>query len=195
MDGAPHDFVLYHQESDLVRLLNFKHRTFNSTDTLYFIHFFRQFYKQHESLEDAFLINLETPFQMEQSLRHFHDFFCDSEFFPDRTRKHIATPARKSSCKRLNMFLRWMVRSDTRGVDFGIWKRISPADLICPCDVHVDRIGRLLGLIKTPKTNWQTAIELTNSLRLLDETDPAKYDFALFGLGIEGFGTPKNIFN
>lgn len=193
MDGAPYDFVVNHQDSDLERFLSFKHRTFNSTDTLYFLHFFQQFYRQHDSLEEAFLKNLTTPFSMEQSLRHFHDYFCDDEFFPDRTRKHIATPARKSSCKRLNMFLRWMVRKDDQGVDFGIWNQIQPRDLICPCDVHVERIGRLLGLIKNPKTNWQMAVELTESLKLLDAEDPAKYDFALFGLGIEGFGTPKQL--
>lgn len=195
MDNAPYDFIKNHKENDLKRFLSFKHRTFNSTDTLYFLYFFQQYYQQYDSLEDAFLLSQDqdSTFEAGQSLSRFHDYFCSLEYFPERTRKHIATPARKSGCKRLNMFLRWMVRKDENGVDFGIWNRISPAKLICPCDVHVDRIGRLLGLIKSPKTNWQTAVELTESLSLLDPADPAKYDFALFGLGIEGFGTPQNL--
>ena len=188
MDGAPHDFVLNHQESDLKRFLAFKHRTFNATDTLYFLHFFRDFYQKNESLENAFLVrSQETQPTTEQSLMAFHDLFCGLEYFPARTRKHIATPARKSTCKRLNMFLRWMVRQDDRGVDFGIWHRISPAQLVMPCDVHVDRVARHLGLIQRTQTDWQTAVELTVALRELDTNDPVKYDFALFGLGIEGF--------
>jgi uncharacterized protein (TIGR02757 family) len=191
MDNAPHDFILNHQEHDLKRFLSFKHRTFNATDTLYFLDFFQNFYKEHDSLEYAFSKFIkETDTTIESGLIGFHDLFCDSENFPLRTRKHIATPMRKSSCKRLNMFLRWMVRKDDRGVDFGIWNNIKPSQLVCPCDVHVDRVARLLGLIKRPVTDWQTATELTASLRLLDPDDPAKYDFALFGLGTEGFATP-----
>ncbi len=190
MDHAPYDFILHHQESDLKRFLNFKHRTFNATDTLYFIHFFQQHYLQYDSLEDAFLIGQETGAQtVESGLIGFQRVFTDSEYFPDRTRKHIASPLRKSSCKRLNMFLRWMVRQDEQGVDFGLWKRIRPHQLVCPCDVHVDRVGRLLGLIKRPVTDWQTALELTASLREFSPDDPVKYDFALFGLGIEGFAS------
>ena len=191
MDHAPYDFVLNHQDQDLKRFLNFKHRTFNATDTLYFLHFFQNFYKERDSLEYAFsdYVN-ETDTTIENGLIGFHDLFSNSENFPLRTRKHIATPLRKSSCKRLNMFLRWMVRKDDRGVDFGIWNNLKPSQLVCPCDVHVDRVARLLGLIKRPVTDWQTATELTASLRLLAPNDPAKYDFALFGLGIEGFATP-----
>ncbi|HEV7348116.1 TIGR02757 family protein [Telluribacter sp.] len=188
MDGAPYDFIVNHQESDLKRFLHFKHRTFNATDTLYFLHFFRDFYREHDSLEEAFLRGMNVGDQtVEGALRGFHDLFCSLEDFSARTRKHIATPARKSSCKRLNMFLRWMVRQDNRGVDFGLWRRIQPGQLVCPCDVHVDRVARHLGLITRPQTDWQTATELTASLRQLDPHDPVKYDFALFGLGIEGY--------
>jgi len=194
MDNAPHDFVLNHQESDLKQFLNFKHRTFNATDTLYFLHFFQDYYRQHDSLEHAFSSHLSKgDVTIEKGLIGFHDFFSNSENFPARTRKHIATPLRKSSCKRLNMFLRWMVRKDDKGVDFGIWNQVKPAQLVCPCDVHVDRVARLLGLIKRPVTDWQTAMELTASLRSLSPTDPARYDFALFGLGIEGFASPAII--
>ena len=194
MDNAPHDFVLNHQESDLKQFLNFKHRTFNATDTLYFLHFFQDYYRQHDSLEHAFSSHLSKgDVTIEKGLIGFHDLFSNSENFPSRTRKHIATPLRKSSCKRLNMFLRWMVRKDDKGVDFGIWNEVKPAQLVCPCDVHVDRVARLLGLIKRPVTDWQTAMELTASLRSLSPTDPARYDFALFGLGIEGFASPAII--
>ena len=188
MDHAPYDFIKNHEESDLKRFLHFKHRTFNPTDALYFIHFFRDFFAGNDSLEEAFVPPVEVPtLTIEPNLIAFHDRFCGMDSFPERTRKHIATPRRKSSCKRLNMFLRWMVRSDNRGVDFGIWKKITPAQLVCPCDVHVDRVARKLGLIVRPGTDWQTALQLTENLRLLDASDPVKYDFALFGLGIEGF--------
>lgn len=186
MDNAPHDFLLNHEESDLKSFLNFKHRTFNDIDTLYFIHFLSWFYQTHESLEDAFLIGQTGKVDsMESMLTQFHKFFFSLENAPNRTKKHIATPVRKAACKRINMYLRWMVRSDERGVDFGLWKKISPAQLICPCDLHVDRVGRKLGLITRKQTDWQTALELTEKLREFDPTDPVKYDFALFGLGIE----------
>lgn len=187
MDGAPFDFIKNHTDGDLKRFANFKHRTFNLTDTLYFLHFFKEYYQTHPSLEDAFVeVLLPESLNVELALKHFHDQFFKEESAPDRTRKHVATPARGSSCKRLNMFLRWMVRRDDAGVDFGLWQRISPAQLVCPCDVHVDRVARALGLIQRPQTNWQTAVELTEALKTLDPTDPAKYDFALFGLGVEG---------
>ncbi|WP_229203383.1 TIGR02757 family protein [Dyadobacter jejuensis] len=190
MDHAPYDFILHHQENDLKPFLDFKHRTFNATDTLYFIDFLRRHYQRFDSLEDAFLVGMNRESaNVESALIGFQEVFTDSPFFPARTRKHIASPQRKSSCKRLNMFLRWMVRKDDRGVDFGIWDRILPAQLVCPCDVHVDRVGRVLGLIQRPVTDWQTALELTESLKELCPEDPVKYDFALFGLGIEGFAS------
>lgn len=186
MDNAPHDFILNHSEEDLKPFLNFKHRTFNDIDTLYFLAFFKWHYQNHDSLEDAFSIGWkDEPDIMGKLLANFHDYFFQLEDAPQRTRKHIATPKRKSACKRINMFLRWMVRSDDNGVDFGIWKTIKPNQLICPCDLHVDRVGRKLGLITRKQTDWQTALELTEKLRGFDSEDPVKYDFALFGLGVE----------
>lgn len=186
MDNSPYDFVLNHQEKDLKALLDFKHRTFNTTDTLYFIEFFKHFYTKYNSLEQAFTSGMnQTDTTVEKGLIHFHQLFFELPNAPERTRKHIATPARKSACKRLNMFLRWMVRNDNQGVDFGIWNEISPSQLVCPCDLHVDRVARKLGLITRKQTDWQTALELTDNLRQFDAKDPTKYDFALFGLGIE----------
>ena len=193
MDGAPHDFIMNHQETDLKPFLNFKHRTFNDVDTLYFISFFRQHYANHASLEEAFLPvyqDLEkTPSAtykgVEDNLVAFRSYFFSLPYFPMRTRKHVSSPQQGSTCKRLNMFLRWMVRKDQAGVDFGIWNRIKPADLVCPCDLHVDRVARKLNLITRKQTDWQTALELTERLKAFDPLDPVKYDFALFGLGIE----------
>jgi len=186
MDGAPHDFIMNHQDTDLKRLLNFKHRTFNTTDTLYFIHFFKHHYSNFDSLEDAFLpFDYQNQKNIEQHLNYFRAYFFSLPDFPKRTIKHVSSPLQKSTCKRLNMFLRWMVRQDENGVDFGIWNRIKPSQLICPCDLHVDRVARKLNLITRKQTDWQTALELTENLKKLDANDPAKYDFALFGLGIE----------
>ena len=186
MDNSPHDFVLNHSENDLKALLKFKHRTFNDTDTLYFVEFFKNYYQQHDSLEDAFLKGIQsTDVSVEQGLVKFHLDFFSLPDAPHRTKKHIATPARKSACKRINMFLRWMVRQDDKGVDFGLWKRIQPSQLVCPCDVHVERVARRFHLITRKQTDWQMAMELTANLKEFDPIDPVKYDFALFGLGVE----------
>ncbi len=212
MDNAPFDFVKNHTDNDLKRLIAFKHRTFNDTDLLYFISFFKFHFSKADSLEFAFIpqggkylegylendivanaskadgkacFGDELNFSVENALNHFRRYFFSLEDYPPRTVKHVSSPLQKSTCKRLNMFLRWMVRTDNNGVDFGIWKRLSPASLICPCDLHVDRIGRMLGLIERKQTDWRTALELTETLRQFDKSDPVKYDFALFGLGIE----------
>jgi len=185
MDMAPYDFCKNHSEKDLKKLLSFKHRTFNPTDLLYFVDFFRHHYLKSNSLESAFFngpsgrINSDA----ESALNHFANYFFSLEDVPQRTKKHIASPAKKSTCKRINMYLRWMVRKDNCGVDFGIWKKISPAQLICPIDVHVARVAKRFGLLKRNAVDWQAAVELTEYLRELDPDDPVKYDFALFGLG------------
>ena len=184
MGNSPHEFLLHHKENDLKPFIKFKHRTFNTTDTLYFIDALRNIYGKHQSLEEAFLVS-PTDGDVEKGLIHFHHLFFSLEHAPARTRKHISTPEKKSACKRLNMYLRWMVRQDNKGVDFGLWKKISPSQLVCPLDLHVERVARKLKLLSGSQANWKTAIELTNNLKLLDPLDPVKYDFALFGLGIE----------
>lgn len=182
MDNSPYDFIVNHKESDLKPFLNFKHRTFNPTDALYFIHFLNYYYNDFDSLEEAFLTTGNST--IKNGLIKFQELFFSLEEAPNRTKKHVSTPARKSACKRLNMYLRWMVRQDANGVDFGIWKKINPSNLICPCDVHVDRVARRYGLLNRKKTDWLAAEELTNNLIKFDPNDPVKYDFALFGLGI-----------
>lgn len=188
MDHAPHDFCLNHQDSDLKKMLEFKHRTFNATDLLYSISFLQMHYQQHKSLEAAFfnkqVLAVIPHKRIEAALTQFHQYFFSLEDAPNRTRKHIATPNKNSSCKRLNMYLRWMVRKDQKGVDFGIWKSIKPADLICPIDLHVARVAKRFGLLDRKQTDWAAAVELTQYLRTLDAKDPVKYDFALFGLGV-----------
>jgi uncharacterized protein (TIGR02757 family) len=188
MDNDPYNFMLHHGDEDLKRLLGFKHRTFNDTDLLYFITFFKQHYTLSDSMETAFLTDDfagNESFTAEHALNHFRSYFFSLPDSPRRTIKHISSPLQKSTCKRLNMFLRWMVRKDQMGVDFGVWNTIHPADLICPCDVHVDRVARRLNLITRKQTDWRTAVELTEELRKFDPQDPVKYDFALFGLGVE----------
>jgi uncharacterized protein (TIGR02757 family) len=224
MDDAPHDFIRNHRQADLKRFIAFKHRTFNATDLLYFLHFLQTHYRQSDTLESSFLpnplkekkavpvtseilsadkilpkskllqeksgalppeINVsgENEF-VKNALNVFYSRFFSLEDAPYRTQKHIASPEKNSTCKRLNMYLRWMVRQDNRGVDFGIWKKISAADLICPVDLHVARVARRFGLISRKQTDWLTAMELTRALRVMDTKDPVKYDFALFGLGV-----------
>jgi uncharacterized protein (TIGR02757 family) len=186
MDNAPFDFVMNYEDSDLKPFLNWKHRTFQPTDTLYFLDFFKRYYQENQTLETAFAQHLKpTDEHIGNALIGFNQLFFDHENAPKRTQKHIATPARKSTCKRLNMFLRWMVRNDNNGVDLGLWKDIKTSQLLIPLDVHVDRVARKFNLISRKQTDWQTVLELTETLKQFDANDPVKYDFALFGYGLE----------
>ncbi|MEO6221227.1 MAG: TIGR02757 family protein [Ginsengibacter sp.] len=186
MDNAPYDFCVNHEDKDLKKISGFCHRTFNDADLLYFISFFKFHYLKNKSLENAFF-NKHTIIpgnKIEAALNYFNSYFFSLEYVPLRTKKHIATPGKNSSCKRLNMYLRWMVRNDNKGVDFGIWKKISKDQLICPVDVHVARVARHFNLLKRKIVDWRAAIELTDELKKFDPDDPVKYDFALFGLGV-----------
>lgn len=185
MDNSPYDFIVNHQEKDRKAFLDFKHRTFNSTDTLYFLEFLQQYYKINKSLETAFTKGIKSSdSNIENGLINFHEQFFNLPYAPSRTKKHVATPVRKSTCKRLNMFLRWMVRKDDKGVDFGLWKKIKTSQLLCPLDVHVERVARQFNLIKRKQRDWLTVVELTENLKKFDADDPVKYDFALFGMGV-----------
>ena len=185
MDNAPHQFCLQHTDNDLKKLLNFKHRTFNPTDLLYFIAFFKHHFSNNNSLETAFTKFMKKKDEtIENGLNGFYNYFFSLEDVPKRTLKHIASPAKKATCKRLSMYLRWMVRNDNKGVDFGLWKNISPSQLVIPLDMHVARVARHFGLLKRKPTDWLAALELTAAMKTLDKNDPAKYDFALFALGV-----------
>lgn len=184
MDDAPYDFILHHEDKDLWRLKGFVHRTFNSEDFEFFVKALQYIYINHGGLESVFARNAEN---MQQSIHYFKKVFFEIEH-PQRSTKHIADPLKKSSAKRINMFLRWMCRNDKSGVDFGIWKSISPKHLMCPLDVHSGNVARKLGLLTRTQNDWQAVEELTYQLRKFDKNDPVKYDFSLFGLGVfEGF--------
>jgi uncharacterized protein (TIGR02757 family) len=188
MDMSPHAFVLEMAPQKLKALQGFKHRTFKEDDLYYFIEFLHHHYSGYSSLESAFIKDAPVSPSVNggyvgSCLVGFRRYFFLAEHLK-RTEKHIASPEWNSSCKRLNMFLRWMVRNDKKGVDFGIWKKIKPAQLICPIDVHVARVAKRFNLLHRPQTDWQSALELTGYLRQLDADDPVKYDFALFGLGV-----------
>lgn len=182
MGDSPYEFIVEHTEKDRKRFEHFKHRTFQYTDTLYFLEFLQNHYRASSSMETLF----SGHDDQKSGLIAFHEHFFDSPVAPQRTRKHVATPARKSTCKRLNMFMRWMVRKDESKVDFGLWKNIKPAQLMMPLDVHVERVGRQLGLLQRKQRDWRAVEELTAALRELDPVDPVKYDYALFGLGVKG---------
>jgi uncharacterized protein (TIGR02757 family) len=187
MDNAPFEYCTQHQVKDLKKLIGFAHRTFNDRDLLYCIAFFKHHYANQKSLETAFFMDQDSGKKVKTvaaGLVNFKNYFFSLEDAPYRTKKHIASPENGSTCKRLNMFLRWMVRKDQHGVDFGLWKAVSPADLIIPIDVHVARVSRSFGLISRPQIDWLTALELTEYCRTLDARDPVKYDFALFSLGV-----------
>ncbi len=187
MDNSPHDFIKNHQIEDRKSLLGFKHRTFNDTDLLFFVDFLQQHYQKNDSLEPAFFPKKRMT--VKEGLIHFKDYAFQTEFAPARSKKHISSPSTKSACKRLNMFLRWMVREDDKEVDFGIWKSIKPSDLMCPSDVHVERNAKRFNLLTRKQTDWKATEELTSNLIKLDPKDPVKYDFALFGLGVDERGT------
>lgn len=181
MDNDPHAFITGHREKDLKPFATFVHRTFNGDDCLFFIHSLRHIYLEYGGLEMVF--QGKTPgSEIKEAIVNFREIFFGQDHLA-RSEKHIADPRKKASAKRINMFLRWMVRKDDHGVDFGIWETLNPATLMCPLDVHTGTVSRKLGLLKRKQDDWQAVEELTASLRILDPADPVKYDIALFGLG------------
>ncbi|WP_343623681.1 TIGR02757 family protein [Flavobacterium lindanitolerans] len=186
MGNSPYDFIMTHQDYQLERLENFVHRTFNGQDFISFIKALQNIYTNHSGLETVFLKNQKGD-SMQESIHEFKKIFFEIEHL-QRTQKHISDPLNNSAAKRINMFLRWMVRQDKKGVDFGIWKTISPSALSCPLDVHSGNVARKLGLLHRKQNDAKALAELDLQLRKLDSSDPVKYDFALFGLGVfEGF--------
>jgi len=182
LDNTPFDFVMNHQKNDLKSFENFVHRTFNSLDLLQFVKSLKHIYQKYEGLENALSVSpFDNNYQI--AIHHFKQKFFEISH-ENRTQKHISDPMKNSAAKRINMFLRWMVRNDTCGVDFGIWKTHNPANLSCPLDVHSGNVARKLGILKREQNDWKALTELDKKLRKLDKNDPVKYDFALFGLGV-----------
>ncbi len=190
MDFSPFDFVLNFEKSDEKVFDGFVHRTFQPEDAVCFVRSLQRIIRDYGSLETVFTSEWEAsgrPNNLKDVISKFHTLFFNQPH-PDRTRKHVANPAKGSAAKRLNMYLRWMVRSADRGVDFGIWDQIPPGVLSIPLDVHTSNVGRALGLLNRTQNDWKSVEELDASLRRFDAVDPVKFDFALFGLGaIEGF--------
>ncbi|MEM7187045.1 MAG: TIGR02757 family protein [Bacteroidota bacterium] len=182
MDHAPYDFIANHSEEDLAAMDHFVHRTFNGDDLKYFITALRHIYRAYDGLEAVFSSASESS-SLQPAIHHFKNTFFSLPHLP-RTEKHVSDPLKNSAAKRINMFLRWMVRTDVTGVDFGIWKSLQPAQLSCPLDVHSGNVARKLGLLSRKQNDGKALQELDTSLRKLDPTDPVKYDFALFGLGV-----------
>lgn len=182
LDHSPHDFILNHQESELEKLSGFVHRTFNGEDLSYFVISLKNIYSDHGGLEKVFEKGV-TANSVQSSISKFKKTFFELPH-PARTTKHISDPLKGSAAKRINMFLRWMVRDCSTGVDFGLWKNISPAQLSCPLDLHSGNVARKLKLLQRKQNDAKAVEELDAKLRALDPKDPVKYDFALFGLGI-----------
>lgn len=182
MDQAPYDFIINHKENDLQRFDGFVHRTFNADDLRYFIKAIRHIYQEYQGLEQLFN-RYAAPQNLQGAIHHFKQVFFSLPH-QQRTQKHVSDPLKGSAAKRLNMFLRWMVRSNKNGVDFGLWKTLHPRQLSCPLDVHSGNVARKLKLLKRKQNDGKALAELDNALRKMDPEDPVKFDYALFGLGV-----------
>jgi uncharacterized protein (TIGR02757 family) len=186
MGNAPYDYIMSHTDKDLEQLDSFVHRTFNGQDFAHFIKSLKHIYANHNGLEAAFAKNQESN-SMQRAISEFKKIFFEIPHI-QRTQKHVSDPLNNSAAKRINMYLRWMVRQDNKGVDLGIWKTIPIASLSCPLDVHSGNVARKLGILIRKQNDGKAVAELDSKLRELDANDPVKYDFALFGLGVfEGF--------
>ena len=183
MDNSPYDFIINSNESDLKTFNNFKHRTFNEIDCIYFIHSLKNIYKNHAGLQEVFFSKYKENNRIDEAIINFRNIFFELPHL-NRTEKHIGNISKKSAVKKINMFLRWMVRKDNYGVDFGLWNNISTSDLYLPLDVHSARVSRQLGLLTRKFDDWQAVIEVTENLKKFDPADPVKYDFALFGMDL-----------
>jgi uncharacterized protein (TIGR02757 family) len=188
MNDEPHEFILNFSKKDALRFETFVHRTFNTTDCVFFLNALKNIYTKHGGLESAFSHNFSSKeTDVKNAITNFRTLFLSTSH-EYRSEKHISNPSAKSSAKRLCMFLRWMVRKDKHGVDFGIWKAIKPHQLCLPLDLHTGNVSRKLGLLNRTQNDWQAVEEITSVLRNFDKNDPIKYDFSLFGLGaFEGF--------
>jgi uncharacterized protein (TIGR02757 family) len=183
MDHSPFHFITGSSEKEFARFQSFVHRTFNGDDCIFFLYSLKNIYLNHGGLEQVFNKGLSQGGTIKESIIYFRKIFFELPHLP-RVEKHLANLEKNASAKRINMFLRWMVRKDNNGVDFGIWKMIYPSALYCPLDVHSGNQSRKLGLLQRKQNDWKAVLELTKNLRKFDPEDPVKYDFALFGSGI-----------
>ena len=181
LDNEPHDFVLNHSDSDYKILEKFVHRTFNGNDCVYFIRSLKNIYQNHDGLQSVFENGFQKESEVKSALTEFYNVFF--EIGGERSRKHVSNVEKGASAKRLNMFLRWMIRKDKTGVDFGLWNGIPQSELLLPLDIHTGNVARKLGLLQRKANDWKAVEEVTQNLRKFDPADPIKYDFALFGLG------------
>jgi uncharacterized protein (TIGR02757 family) len=181
-DNSPYQFIIQHNENDLKKLQSFVHRTFNGDDCIYFVESLKNIYDKYNGLENVFSDIFRQNNDMFATISRFNNIFFSLPHLK-RTEKHISNPEKGSAAKRINMFLRWMVRNDNRGVDFGLWKKIPVSALLCPLDLHSANTARKLGIISRKQNDRKTVEELMITLRKFDKNDPVKYDFALFGIG------------
>lgn len=191
MDGEPYRFIMDASNNELIKLGDFVHRTFNGSDFIYFIEALRYIYKEHGGIGTLFENEYLKRGDIRDSIAKFHTLFFSLDH-PKRVEKHLSSIAKGAACKRLNMFIKWMVRSDENGVDFGLWDKIPTSAIYLPLDVHTANVGRRLGLLKRKQNDWKSVEEITANLRELDPHDPIRYDFALFGAGISGIFKDNN---
>lgn len=185
MDDAPADFVRNASDRELAQLERFVHRTFNGGDLRDFVLALRRMELLYGGIGAFFESRYLGCGDLRTVLADFRTEFFAAEHAP-RCEKHLSSIAKGAACKRLCMYLRWMVRRDDRGVDFGLWTRIPMAALYLPLDVHAGDTGRTLGLLRRRQNDWRAVEEITQALRGYDAADPVRFDFALFGAGIDG---------
>jgi len=183
MGYFPHEFIMNASKNELTAFENFVHRTFNGIDAIFFIQSLKNIYENHNGLEAVFSKGYENEHSIAGALAYFRSVFLQVPHLK-RSEKHVSNVEKNASCKRLCMFLRWMIRDDNRGVDFGLWKKIPTSALMLPLDIHTGNISRMLGLLERKQNDWKAVEELTANLRIFDPEDPVKYDFAIFGLGV-----------
>lgn len=183
MEGEPYRFVMEADEKEFLSVLHFVHRTFNGSDFVYFLTALKHIYRNHGGIKRIFVDGYLKNGSLEEGIADFRQSFFELEHLP-RVERHLSSVAKNSACKRINMYLRWMVRRDDKGVDFGLWNEIPASALYIPLDVHAGNVGRQLGLLSRKQNDWKAVQELTENLRKFDAADPIKYDYALFGVGV-----------
>lgn len=183
MEGEPYRFLMESDEKEFLSVIDFVHRTFNGSDFIYFLTALKHIYRNYGGIKEIFVNSYLRNGSLEEGIADFRRLFFELEHLP-RVERHLSSVEKNSACKRINMYLRWMVRNDERGVDFGLWREIPASALYIPLDVHSGNVGRYLGLLTRKQSDWKAVVELTENLRRFDAEDPVKYDYSLFGVGV-----------